>query len=359
MKKWNIGWGTISLCNMNCKFCYSKFRRDEVKDLGLKEWLCFIDDNHEYINSINYGTGENSISDDWFLFIEYVRDNYPNIRQALTTNGYASEVIKKDERKREVFLKSIDEVDISLDYADERLHNEFRGQKYAYGWAIQMLEFCKKENIQATVVCLGSAQNLYPDNLEGIFKIAQKYDALVRINLYRPTEGINQFTKQFILSPAELFEMLYWIEQNHSILSISDVLLSNLITDSFEEDPSGINSIRILPDGSISPSTYLIEEEFVVGNILEKKVMKRLTEDMPMQSIIFDCIPEECTECKYVKLCKGGVYDRRYIWNKTLEKKDPYCIYNPGDKELKKVKISDVHFNSVHHGYLPTMFFKP
>ena len=54
MKKWNIGWGTTSLCNMKCKFCYSKFHRNETKDLGLKEWLHFVDGNHEYINSINY-----------------------------------------------------------------------------------------------------------------------------------------------------------------------------------------------------------------------------------------------------------------------------------------------------------------
>lgn len=78
---------------------------------------------------------------------------------------------------------------------------------------------------------------------------------------------------------------------------------------------------------------------------------------MPMRAIIFDCIPEECKHCKYVQLCKGGVYDRRYIWNKTLSKKDPYCIYTPGGEDFNKIEITDAKFNSVHHGYLPTMFF--
>lgn len=158
-----------------------------------------------------------------------------------------------------------------MDYADKKKHNEFRGQEHAFEWAIQMLKICKDENIQATIVCLGSAQNMYTDNLEGIFKIAKEYNALVRINLYRPTEGINEFTKQFILSPEKLLNILYWIDRNHHILSISDALLSNLVTNSFEEDPSGIDSIRILPDGSITPSTYLIEKNFIVGNILEKR----------------------------------------------------------------------------------------
>lgn len=189
--------------------------------------------------------------------------------------------------------------------------------------------------------------------------MGKEYNALVRINLYRPTEGINEFTKQFILSPEKLLNILYWIDRNHHILSISDALLSNLVTNSFEEDPSGIDSIRILPDGSITPSTYLIEKNFIVGNILEKEVMKRLTKEMPMRAIIFDCIPEECKHCKYVQLCKGGVYDRRYIWNKTLSKKDPYCIYTPGGEDFNKIEITDAKFNSVHHGYLPTMFFEP
>ena len=34
-KKWNIGWGTVSACNMKCEFCYSKTRRIPDKDLGL------------------------------------------------------------------------------------------------------------------------------------------------------------------------------------------------------------------------------------------------------------------------------------------------------------------------------------
>lgn len=80
---------------------------------------------------------------------------YPEIRQALTTNGYTSEVIQRDSDKKKILLPAIDEIDISLDYADKKKHNEFRGQEHAFEWAIQMLKICKDENIQATIVCLG------------------------------------------------------------------------------------------------------------------------------------------------------------------------------------------------------------
>lgn len=359
MKKWNIGWGTISNCNMNCKFCYSRFRRENSNDLKYTDWIKFIDENHDYINSINYGTGENSLSDDWFKLVDYIRQNYPQIRQAVTTNGYISEQLRKDITKKQIVLNSIDEMDISLDFYEEEKHNEFRGQKKAYRWAIDTLKFCSENNIRPTIVCLGSALNANPENLEGIFKIADKYSSLVRVNLYRPTEGINNFTKKFILSPEKLLELLHYINKEHKILSISDALYSSLLTETFEEDPSGIDSLRILADGDITPSTYLISQNYIVGNIKESDVLKKISQSKLFENIIKEVIPAECSECKYKGTCKGGVYDRRLLWHNTLDKKDPYCAYEPGQEDFEKVSISKERFESVHHGYLPTMFFLP
>ena len=88
MKKYNIGWGLTNACNMKCKFCYSKETRDSSKNLGVDDWIKFIDENHQLIESINYGTGENAICNDFFTFLNHVRSNYPDIKQSLTTNGY-------------------------------------------------------------------------------------------------------------------------------------------------------------------------------------------------------------------------------------------------------------------------------
>lgn len=120
INKWNIGWGPISACNMNCQFCYSKNVRKKIdEDLKLEDWIKFVDENHEFINSINYGTGENSISDDWFQLIEYIHTTY-KIPQALTSNGYIIERIKKNKKFEKIFLSAISEVDISLDFYDKK-----------------------------------------------------------------------------------------------------------------------------------------------------------------------------------------------------------------------------------------------
>ena len=145
MFKWNIGWGCTSKCNMKCQFCYSHEKRQESSDLCYEDWIKFIDNNHDCIATINYGTGENTLSNDWFKLISYIRHKYPSIKQALTTNGHLFEACKNPENLNS-FIESIDEVDISLDYFEEKKHIEFRGQVNAYNWALGTLDLCKKYN---------------------------------------------------------------------------------------------------------------------------------------------------------------------------------------------------------------------
>lgn len=353
-KKWNVGWGPITSCNMNCQFCYSKHVRDEKSELKKEDWINFIQQNHEYINTINYGTGENSISDEWFELVDYVSTNF-KIPQAVTTNGYISERVMNDDRLYEIFNIGITEVDISLDFANETMHNKFRGQNKAYVWALKALELCQKCKIPATIVFLGTDATLQTKNLEGLFDIAKKYDAKLRMNIFRPTRGIDKLSKQFIPSYESLVTALKYINEHYKILAICDPLFSSILnTDHFNADPSGSSSIRILGDGSITPSTYLISENFVMGNIKDGDVLKNLS----ISNIDFS-VPEECQNCIYVEKCRGGVYDRRYLWYGNFDTSDPYCPFKKDNYVPNfKIKIADdISFSSIHDGYLPTMFF--
>lgn len=358
-KKWNIGWGPVSLCNMNCAFCYSKFKRESRNSLGIEDWIRFIDDNNDDIQTINYGTGENSLSDDWFVLVHYVRKEYPHILQALTTNGYISEVINRNPHLHKIFVDSIDEIDVSLDFAKPMNHNAFRGNPSASKWVFDTLSICKELNKRTTIVCLASKFNANIVNINAIFDIANTYNAIVRLNLYRPIGGINKFTTKFILPPQDLILLLRQISKQHSVLALSDVLFSNLLTKKTAPDPSGRNSLRILHDGSITPSTYLIEDNYILGNIVDGSIIASLTDSVLLKNIIYENLPKECIGCRYATTCNGGVYDRRYLWHGSLAKKDPYCLYEPGEPEWDKLETTSSSFQSIHEGYLPTMFFKP
>lgn len=358
MRHWNIGWGTISKCNMNCRFCYSKETRKNSSDLSYEHWVRFIDENYEMIHTINYGTGENALDYDWFRLVDYISNNYPQIRQALTTNGYLSEAVKDDYCK-EVFIKGIDEVDVSLDFCDSKEHNSFRKQDKAFEWAMNTLELCRQYGKPATIVFLGSRVNMNYQNIDGLFEIAKAKNAILRMNIFRPTGGIDENSKKFIVDYDTIVDCLTYINRKYSIISLNDVLFSTILSDSTVKDPSGIESLRILADGSVTPSTYLISDDFIIANITEHNVLKRIETDSLLKKVIDFTTPKECEGCVYKLQCAGGVYDRRYLWYGTLKRKDPYCPQCFTEKNVPIITVKQTTFQSVHDGYLPTVFFSP
>lgn len=363
MKKWNVGWGPISTCNMNCAFCYSKNVREEQNQLSFFEWEKFINQNHQYINNINYGTGENSMSTDWFRLLKHIHTVDSSIMQGVTTNGFISVVAAQEKNIEQTVVNCISEIDVSLDYSDKEKHNTFRRQRNAYQWVMNTLERFSNSNILLTIVMMGTNDTLEPSNIDGLMKIADRYNTKLRINLYRPTEGITSYTKVFIPDYATILKAIKYINEEYVVLSISDPLFSSILIDDVrgrEIDPSGSKSLRILHNGDITPSTYLISKNFRTHNITEDNVLSELffeNDEMWVQTLV----PEDCQSCEYAKFCRGGALDRRYLWYKKFDTPDPYCPYREGNgKPNFKLDLNkDTPFTSIHHGYLPTMFFMP
>jgi radical SAM protein with 4Fe4S-binding SPASM domain len=353
--KWKIGWGITNKCNMYCEFCYSKTVRKDCIETKLEENTRFIDQNFAFIESINYGTGENTLEDKWFEILLYVNKNYPFIGQALTTNGYLSEAIKL-RRNKGAILRSLSEVDISIDFANQERHNNFRMNKDAFRWAIDTLKLCNEYEIIPTIVIMGIDETMNMDNISGLFELASIYNAYIRINIFRPNN--NQRIKP--LSYNGLKDSLNFIINNFKVISISDPLFSALITQTIYNDTTGTTSLRILPNGSITPSTYLVADDWCLFDILKYSLS-----EIHFNNIINHIIPDNCLGCELVKICCGGAIDRRIIWYGSMYYNDPYCPHNNGDKSnswnSKNViqKISDKNSPRIHDGYLPTLIFKP
>ena len=355
IKKWSVGWGVEEKCNMRCEFCYSKEVRKNISKMGIKTYTDFIDNNHEFISSINYGTGENSLSATWFELVKYIGENYPNIKQALTTNGHISKACLNT-HNLDTFVKYIDEIDVSLDFSSKERHNRFRGSSEAYDMALSTLQLCKSYDKKTTIVFLGTNEVVKPDNLAGIFEIANKFNSYLRTNIYRPTQGINEISRSFILDYSNLINMLQWVSQRHKIIKVSDQLLSAFLFKKEVIDLSGFSSLRILGDGSITPSTYLISEKYRKYNIKTEGL--NLLNVNFSDIIIPECIPSSCVECPHVGLCKGGVFDRRILWYGILSERDPYCPLRYPEIDYDGIKlIEDSNFSSIHDSYLPTIFF--
>lgn len=359
--KWKIGWGFTSACNMFCPFCYSKVAREQNREVSLSVANKFIDNNFPYIDSINYGTGECSLSDNWFEFIYRTRQKYPGIRQALTTNGTIINIIEKNAKKRDIFFTAIDEIDISLDFADKKKHNTIRGHDKAYDWAMGTLDACKEGGIIPSIVIVGYQESLVPGKLDQIFELASTYKAFVRLNLLRPTPLSTMQPPTY----HTVFTILEWMIKTRKVVSLCDPLFGSVFDKHHAiSETTGKTSLRILPDGNITPSTYLITGDWFGLNINNEVSLDRIRMSKPFRYISEMSIPAKCSNCDVVSTCRGGAIDRRVLYYNSLEKRDPYCPLRnkapfPDSIDVNYYKINNSSVPNVHDGYLPTLIFAP
>jgi radical SAM protein with 4Fe4S-binding SPASM domain len=355
-KKFAVGAGITSACNMGCNFCYSVERRNDTPDIHITKWMNFFSRNQDKISDVNFGTGENTLVNSWFDLVEFIGDLNADIGQALTTNGSLVSRIGGSSRKDNIVTSNLSDVDVSLDYANEHRHNSFRGNRNAFNMALDTLAYCKESGFNTTVVVMGIDETLALPNMEGIFSIAAEYDALVRVNIYRPVNKGNGLMPPSFDVLMSLFD---WVAENHYICSLSDPLFSSVLSKQEpQSDPSGKSSVRILPDGSVYPSTYLISPDFCLGNIDDEEIFDSLPRSKVVDSL--KGLPKECGGCDVVEGCGGGTIDRRILWNGTTEIRDPYCPKNFGlGTSLRSYDVHPDGFSSIHDGYLPTIFFKP
>ena len=360
--KWKIGWGYTSACNMNCPFCYSKTVRHRPEEVDLDTANRFMDSNHRFIRSINYGTGECPLSMNWFKFIKGIRQKYPGIEQALTTNGSIYSIVEGSREKGEIFSEAIDEVDVSLDFADPHKHNKTRGHQQAYEGVINTLELCAMQKKITTIVFVAYEESLHGENIGALFQLAASYNAFVRVNILRPTPGI-YFTPP---SYRTLFTAMRRILEKYKVVSLCDPLFGSLFDyANAAPDASGVTSLRILPDGSITPSTYLVTEDWRSANLKSGVCLSQVGLFPSFKKLTRGTnIPEECSGCPLADTCRGGAVDRRILHYNTLSARDPFCPKRNGDD--LPAGNSPVYYSPekgaaplAHDGYLPTLIFAP
>lgn len=340
---WKTGVGFTSQCNMHCDHCYSKSIRRKERNPSqdvLPKYQVFVQKNQNNIEDINYGTGENTIIPQWYTLVEIIHSINPSIKQGLTTNG--SFVQYNGSAKLTTIAERMSDIDVSIDFYLPELHNAMRQHKYAFKWALEALQFCCEHSIERTIAMVATPQSFTQDNISGIFRLAHQYESNVRINIYRPVQGITP--DKYVIVYDQLMRSLSYILENYTVVRMSDPLFSALLDlDHCVGDCSGRRSFRILPTGDVTPSTYLITEEWVSVNILEYPTfdLNRLHATPPFQRLISSPIPPRCERCEKVDTCQGGAYDRRWLWYSSLTEPDPYCPYvKEATNPLERVNIS-------------------
>ena len=176
-------------CTNNCLFCI-RSQKDDVKGTNmrlnkkpdLETVIAQLKEKDNLLkNGITFcGYGEPLLELDLVVAIsKYIKENYPETRIKINTNGHANAVYKNDVTS--VLKGLIDEVSISLNAQNENLYNELCQPKIENAY-IEMMDFAKKcvENgIKTTLTVVTNFKN-YDINLEKCKDIANNLGANFR-----------------------------------------------------------------------------------------------------------------------------------------------------------------------------------
>ena len=176
-------------CTNSCIFCL-RSQKDDV--CGREMWH---DDNYTFENIVeqfnNYkdsaqevvfcGYGEPFLKKDMMKsFCKYLRENYPEIKIRVNTNGHANAVYKTN--VAEEFKGLIDSVSISLNSDNEEQYNEIckPSIKNAYESMKSFAKDCNDAGINVSMSVVTGFDNVHEINIAECEKIAKELGATFR-----------------------------------------------------------------------------------------------------------------------------------------------------------------------------------
>ncbi len=358
-----IGWGLTHLCNMRCIFCYSWKVRQSPGVWSLENTKEFIDLNKRIIDDINWGTGENVLLD-WFPeVVEYIHSL--GIPQSITTNGSIS-ILRKS--KKEKIYENIEEIDVSIDFPDGDSHNRLRGYTNAFKIALKTIEEARDHDIKTTIVSVLGSFNANPQYFKGLLDLAERENSYFRVNLLVPTR---KEIMKFMASLSQIFSVFEMLFSKSRVISVSDNLIFSLFSlrERYPKLARFLNyvgrSYRILPDGAITPNTYLISDEWKISNVIGKTIN---IEDLVLSKQTKNFYNAALRE---LESRVGGGFERSAMCNGDCYLKyenfsDIYLSKEFFEKLIdlmiskgREIELNIVDDETIHSEYLATSIFAP
>ncbi len=356
-----IVWNFTNMCNFRCKHCYQRADRPLPDELSLTEKLELIEQlDRAGVAAIALSGGEPTIHPDFLTVIKAIASR--GIYAAVATNGWRL-------ADPDFFKKALDAglryMEVSVDSADPKKHDRFRGVEGSWERAIKALENAVKYNLSHAMAVTITKHNI--NEVKEIIDLAQSIGVkrLVFFNFIPVGRGVE--ITDLDLSPEEREEFMRTIykemkrrggieifttapQYGRVVLQLSghkEVAPTHFyvggdpVTRALAEFIGGCGAGRIYgaiqPNGDVSPCVFM---PIKVGNIREKPFWE-IWENHPLLLKLRnrDNLWGFCVKCPYRNVC-GGCRARAYAYFGDPLGPDPGCIYNL--KYWRKIEGSEV-----------------
>jgi len=327
-----VSFSVTRRCNLRCKHCYSEsVEEPHPNELSTEEAKRVISEIAEAgARLIIFDGGEPLMRPDIYELISHARD--VGLRPLMGTNAtlITPEVARK---LKEAGLRALA---ISLDGADPKAHDEFRGVEGAWEQTMIGIENVKKASIPFQI-----APTLRRGRVDEWLKVAEKAKELGAMavevfdyvstgrggenpDLALTTEERRRFAEQYI-ARQRADDMVYrciaiphlWVEIERTVPE-EEVMMKFVRTCC----GAGIRYACVLYDGTVYPCMVL---QVKAGDVREQSFV-----DIWYNSPVFatlrdrDKLEGKCGSCEWRYIC-GGARCKAYIATGNMMAEDPTC----------------------------------
>lgn len=336
-----IAWELTGACNLKCKHCRgSSTETPDPDELSTTEAFRLIDEIVDFASPILIlSGGEPLMRGDVYEIARYGVDK--GLRVVLATNGTP---VTRDVAER---LKSagISRISVSIDGADAKTHDAFRGVSGAFDGAMRGISEILKAGISLQINTTIAKENI--DEIPKILDLSTDLGAdALHIFLLVPT-GRGQEADE--IPPDEYERILNWFYDQRDKVRLQlkatcaphyfrimrerakeEGVKVSVETHGFEAMTKGClggtGFCFISRTGGVYPCGYL---PVLAGNIRETnfkeiwdhaKVFQDLRDESKLKG--------KCGICEYKRVC-GGCRARAYSATGDYLAEEPYCVYQP------------------------------
>ena len=365
---YQVVWDVTYACNLRCKHCYATAGKPWADELTTEEAKQAIDVfDRAGVTIIAFSGGEPLLRPDILDLAKYAHEK--GIYVALATNG----TLITKEKAREMKKAGIEFVQISLDGATAKTHDEFRGMKGAFNKTVQGIKNCVDEKFFVEVSTVATRYNYreIPDIIELSEELGANW--FMAFN-FVPT-GRGKDIVRMDLTPDEREEMLrmLWDElktrKNINVLSTAPQFARVALQQEMNENEkivpthfynpklagklvnlaefiggcgAGRFYLAMRANGDLQPCVFF---PLKIGNIKEDDFEELLVSNKVLQELRNKDLLKGCSTCEYRYYC-GGCRARAYGYFGDYLKPDPGCIRNrkywkmiiKGNARLKNLK---------------------
>ena len=343
-----VVWNFTNVCNLRCKHCYQSAGKKLPDELSLEKRLDVIDQlASEDVFSIAFSGGEPLMDKDIWKVIERAKKNYMYV--SVATNGT---LITPQIAKR-LSDVGVDYVEISVDSADPKKHDEFRGVKGAWERTISGIKNAVAERTYQ-VGLAPTITRMNFDELDDLIDLAVKLkvDKFFAFNFIPVGEGKNLIDLDLTPEQREkMLNILYEAYVEKGIVSLTTcpqyarVAMqksrgsitptshytaakgekAHLLAEFIGGCGVGRAYCAIQPDGIITPCVYM---PIKVGD-LKKQTFREIWTTSPILEDLRsrEDLKEHCGVCEFRSAC-GGCRARAYAYFGDYKAPDPGCINN-------------------------------